>query len=72
MENPVDTYKKSENSNNANNPSHYTLMTLGIIVTMVGTFLRFFGEWALVDVISNIIFVIGVILCLKSVINILK
>jgi hypothetical protein len=72
MENPIDTFKKSESTNNANNPSHYTLMTIGIAVTILGSFLRFAGDWAFIDAISNIIFVIGVIICLKSVINILK
>lgn len=72
MENPIETYNKSKNSENANNPSHYTLLTLGIFVTVLGAFLRFIADWTFVDVISNIIFVIGVVLCLKAVLNILK
>ena len=72
MENPIETYNKSKNSENANNPSHYTLLTLGIFVTILGSLLRFIADWTFVDVISNIIFIIGVILCLKAVINILK
>ena len=72
MENPIETYKKSESTNNANNPSHYVLMTIGIFVTILGSFLRFAGSWLFIDLISNVIFVIGVVICLKSVINILK
>ncbi len=72
MENPIETYKKSESTTNANNPSHYTLLTIGIFVTVLGAVLRFLADWTFVDLLSNIIFLIGVVLCLKSVINILK
>ncbi|HEX8376548.1 MAG TPA: hypothetical protein VF602_01935 [Pedobacter sp.] len=72
MENSTDTVHNSKNSENANNPAHYTLMIVGIIVVNIGTFLRFIGNWTFVDILSNIIFVIGVIICLKSVTNILK
>lgn len=72
MENLVETYKKSESTDNANNPSHYILMALGVFVSVLGAVLRFIADWGFVDLLSNIILVIGVILCLKSVINILK
>ena len=72
MENLVETYKKSESTDNANNPSHYVLMAIGVFVSVLGAVLRFIADWAFVDLLSNIILVIGVILCLKSVINILK
>ena len=58
--------------NNANNPSHYTLMAVGIVITMVGIVARFFGTFRLIDIISNVILVIGVIICLSSVAKILK
>ncbi|WP_256014379.1 hypothetical protein [Desertivirga xinjiangensis] len=63
---------ENRQTNNANNPSHYTLMTLGIVITMVGVGLRFIGTFSLIDVISNIILIVGVLICLKSVSNILK
>jgi hypothetical protein len=72
MENVTETYKKSEASNNANETSHYVLMTVGIFVGFFGVVLRFLTDWDLVDIVSNIIFVIGIIICLKSVFNILK
>jgi hypothetical protein len=72
MENPVETYKKSNDGINANNPSHYVLMTIGIVVTIIGTFLRFVADWTIVDIVSNVIFIVGVIICIKSVMNILK
>jgi len=59
-------------TNNANNPSHYTLMVLGILITMIGVTARFIGTYRLIDIISNVILVIGVIICLSSVAKILK
>ncbi|MEJ6980748.1 hypothetical protein WG906_09830 [Pedobacter sp. P351] len=73
MENPIETYNKSErNIDNANNPSHYTLMALGVFVAVLGAVLRFLADWTFVNLLSNIILVIGVVLCLKAVSNILK
>jgi len=72
MENIKETYNRSEHANNANETSHYTLMAVGIAVGLVGIFLRFAGTWTFVDILSNIILVIGVVICLKAVFNILK
>ena len=36
MENLVETYKKSESTDNANNPSHYILMAVGVFVSVLG------------------------------------
>ena len=72
MENVKETYNKSEHSDNANATSHYTLMTIGIIVGMVGVMLRFAGTWAFIDIVSNILFVIGIVISIKAVLNILK
>ncbi|WP_242689170.1 hypothetical protein [Pedobacter sp. SYSU D00535] len=47
-------------------------MTLGIVVTMIGVVLRFLGTWTFIDAVSNIILIVGVLICLKSVSNILK
>ncbi|HEY0895562.1 MAG TPA: hypothetical protein VGE15_03340 [Sphingobacteriaceae bacterium] len=72
MENLKETYNKSEHANNANETSHYVLLTVGIAVGLLGTFLRFAGTWTFIDALSNIIFVIGTAICLKAVFNILK
>ena len=72
MERFTETYNKSMESNNANDTSHYVLMAIGIVVGTVGILLRFFTTWTLVDIVSNIIFVIGVIISLVSVFRILK
>ena len=72
MENLKETYNKSNHSDNANNPAHYSMMTIGIFITMAGALLRFTGEWALIDIVSNLITVVGIALSLKSAYNILK
>lgn len=72
MENQVETYTTNERENNANNPSHYVLLTIGIFVTVLGAILRFLVDWTLIDAISNIIFLVGVVCCLKAVATILK
>lgn len=72
MENVKETYKKSNASDNANNPAHYRLLTLGIIIIMIGCLLRFMGEWAMIDMVSNLITIVGIGISLKSVYNILQ
>ncbi|HEY1024765.1 MAG TPA: hypothetical protein VGE26_06335 [Sphingobacteriaceae bacterium] len=72
MENIKETYNKSEHANNANATSHYTLMTVGIVVGMVGVVLRFAGTWTGIDLVSNILLIVGTAICLKAVFNILK
>lgn len=59
-------------TNNANNPSYYSTLALGIIVTMAGVLVRFVGTIRFIDIISNIILVIGVVICLSAVKKILK
>jgi hypothetical protein len=72
MENLKDTYNKSEHSNNANATSHYILILFAVIIGITGLLLRFTGTWALIDIVSNVIFIIGIALALKAVFNILK
>lgn len=56
----------------ANNPSHYILLTVAIIVGIVGVFLRFAGETSLINTASNIIMVVGILIALKAVFAIIK
>lgn len=58
--------------NKANDVRHYGLMTVGIIVGLVGIFLRFVDESTVVAIVANILFIIGIGICLKSVFGILK
>ncbi|MEJ7778284.1 MAG: hypothetical protein WKF68_01740 [Daejeonella sp.] len=65
------TYK-NKRTEESNDPAHYKLIVIGIIIGMVGVFLRFAGSWMLIDAISNILLVIGVVVSLKAVMRILK
>lgn len=72
MENLKETYTKSSHTDNANDTSHYRLMTIGIIIGLVGVFLRFTGTWQFIDIVSNILFAVGSIVSIKGVLDILK
>lgn len=72
MEDVRNNYTDSRDTDNANNPAHYTQMTIGIFIIMIGVLLRFFGEWAMIDLVSNLITLGGIVVALKAVYNILK
>ena len=72
MENVKETYNKSESTTNANAESHYKLIGTGVFIGLIGIFLRFLTDWSFAGIISNVIFIIGIVLCLKAVLNILK
>ncbi len=56
----------------ANNPSHYILLTAAIVVGLVGVYLRFAGDAPIYSMLSNIILVVGVIIALRAVFTIMK
>ena len=66
-----ETYK-NKRTEESNDPAHYNLIIIGIVVGLVGIFLRFAGSWMFIDGISNILLLIGVIISLKAVLRILK
>ena len=65
------TYK-NKRTEQSNDPAHYKLIIIGIIIGMIGILLSFTGTWMFIDAISNILFVVGIVLCLKAVLKILK
>jgi len=65
------TYK-NKRTEESNDPAHYNLIVIGIVIGLIGIFLRFVGSWMLIDAISNILLVIGVVVSLKAVLKILK
>ncbi len=67
-----ETLKTPINNNNANSLNHYKLITVGLIIGLAGIFLRFTGTWNLIDTVSNILFTIGSVICIKAVLDILK
>jgi hypothetical protein len=72
MANLKETYQNSENTNNPNATSHYTFLTLGLIIGFAGIFMRFIVAFPMVDVIANILFIAGILMSLKAVFDILK
>jgi uncharacterized membrane protein len=66
-----DTYK-NKITEESNDPAHYKLIVIGIIIGIIGIFLRFTGSWMFIDAISNILFIVGTYICLKAVLRILK
>lgn len=61
-----------ENTEHANAPRHYILLTVAIVIGIVGVYFRFLGDAAMYSIISNIILVAAVILGLKVVFTILE
>lgn len=72
MENLNEASQGVKMNNNANETSHYVLMTVGIVVGMLGVMLRFTTEWQYIDLIANFTFIVGTIISLKAVFAILK
>jgi uncharacterized Tic20 family protein len=56
---------------NANKESHYILIVVALIIGLVGIYLRF-ADFRYVNIVSNIILIIGVLVALKAVFAILK
>ncbi len=57
---------------NSNNPTHYISITVAIIIGMAGVLLRFVVDSVIIDIISNILLIIGVIICFRAVFAVLK
>lgn len=67
-----DSLNKNNSTAEANDPSHYSTITVGIVIGLIGIFLRFTGTWPMIDAVSNVIWIIGIVICLRSVLKILK
>lgn len=65
------TYK-NKRTEESNDPAHYNLIVIGIVVGLIGIFLRFTGSWMFIDAVSNILLIIGTVICLRAVMRILK
>lgn len=57
---------------NANDSRHYMILVAGIFVGLVGLYLRFVGDAPIYTIMANIIFIIGIVVCLRSVFAIIK
>lgn len=56
----------------ANDTRNYIILTIGIVIGIVGVFFRFFGDSFFFTSVSNIILIVGIIVCLRMVFTILK
>jgi len=56
---------------NANQPSIYQLLVVGIVLSMIGVFLRFAGDSMILSIVSWAILFIGAFVCCKAVFKIL-
>ena len=72
MENSAEIQKAPLNNPVANNSKHYTLLTFGAFITFFGAILRFLGEAIILDMVSNGVFLVGVIISFIAVMRILK
>jgi|GEM_PF-4722318 len=72
MENSAEIKKTSLNNPKANYTGHYTLMTVGVFIVFLGAILRYAAESIILDMVSNGIFLIGVIISFIAVFRILK
>lgn len=60
------------NTNNANELKHYKVIAVGLVIGLAGVFLRFTCESSTIDAVSNILFALGSVICIKAVLDILK
>lgn len=67
-----DSLNKNNATAEANNPTHYATIIVGIVVGLTGIFLRFTGSWPMISIVSNVLWVAGAVICLRSVLKILK
>ncbi|EDM37347.1 hypothetical protein PBAL39_09396 [Pedobacter sp. BAL39] len=61
----------TESMKRANETSIYKLMTVGILVSMLGVYLRFAGDSMTLSIVSWVILFIGAIIAIKGVFKIL-
>jgi hypothetical protein len=59
-------------SASANDTRNYIILTIGIFIGLIGVYFRFLGDSFFYTSVSNVFFIIGIIVCLRSVFTILK
>ncbi len=61
----------TESMQKANQTSIYQLITVGVVVSMIGVFLRFAGDSMILSIVSWVILFVGAFICCKAVFKIL-
>lgn len=59
-------------SASANDTRNYVILTIGIFIGLIGVFFRFFGDSFFFTSVSNVILIVGIVICLRMVFAILK
>lgn len=59
-------------STTANDPRNYITITIAVLVGLVGLYFRFLGDSFFFATVSNVFFIIGIILVFRAVFTILK
>lgn len=72
MDNENQMHNQKDTVVAANSPTHYGIIVLGIVVGLIGIFLRFAGDTHIISWVSNILFVLGAVISIKGVLDILK
>ncbi|MXV53026.1 hypothetical protein GS399_18810 [Pedobacter sp. HMF7647] len=65
-------YTKQESLEHSNASSHYIIIVAAVAIGFLGVILRFFGDNSMLDLASNILLIIGIIIGFKAVFTILK
>jgi len=63
--------RSTKSIQNANESSIYSLMVIGVVICMVGVFLRFAGDSMTLSIVSWAILFVGAFVCCKAVFKIL-
>ena len=63
--------RSTKSIQNANETSIYTLLVIGIVVSIVGVYLRFAGDSTSLSIVSWAILFAGAFICFKAVFKIL-
>ena len=61
----------TESMKRANETSIYTLIVIGVVVSVIGVFLRFAGDSNILSIVSWVILFVGAFICCKAVFKIL-
>ena len=63
--------EREDSMKTANQPSTYSLILIGVLVTMLGTFMRFAFNSTTLSIISWVVLFVGAIICCKAIFKIL-
>lgn len=56
----------------SNDEKNYLVIVVGVLIGLFGIYLRFFGDSLAISIIANVCFILGALICLRTVFAILK